>query len=189
MASSTPSLRANIAFAYTMHLMKPDSLEAAVQDVWQTIVSQWFTSSGGYVWAIKVPILAKMPDDTVLRVTQGVQIPAGTFPLIEHPILLVVCKRASSDSSKAPLDWDDAMQSHFLHHISETPNSEMGRLFGAVAVGTRVRFYRFDGKAELDRRLARLHQDTFNLEEFNGHAQVEDIMNSIKTNAWQWVTS
>jgi hypothetical protein len=49
-------------------------------------------------------------------------------------------------------------------------------------------FYRFDGKAQLDGRLVRLHQDISDLEKVGQYAQVEGMMNYIKTNAWQWVT-
>lgn len=101
---------------------------------------------------------------------------------------VVLCKRPSSDSDTL-LDWDDTMQNHFLHHLSLNSNSSgTERLFGAHAIGKKVRFYRFDGKSHPDQRLAQLHQDTFDLEKANGSAQVEGMMNYIKTNAWQWVT-
>ncbi|KGO35837.1 Cytochrome b5 [Penicillium expansum] len=189
MAASTPSLQKNLVFLYTMMLMKPNSLEAAVQDVWQTIIGSWFYPSDGYKWSIKAPILANnnLPDGTVIQVIQVFQIPAATFEWIEHPIFIVLCKRPSSDTPS--LDWDDTMQSEFLHRLSENSNSGgTERLFGALAIGKKVKFYRFDGKTQPNQRLAQLHQDTIDLEKANGPAQVEGMMNYIKINAWLWVT-
>lgn len=79
------------------------------------------------------------------QVIQVVQIPAVTFEWIEHhPIFLVLCKHPSTDAS---LDWDDTMPNHFLHHLSQSSNSPgTERLFGALAIGKKVKFYRFDGK-------------------------------------------
>lgn len=171
--------------------MKPNSLEQAVQDVVrQTIVSQWFTPSDGYKWNIKGPIFDSnnTPDGTVIQVIQVVQIPAVTFEWTEHPIFLVLCKRPSSPGDTI-LDWDGIMQDRFIHHLSENSNSpETKRLFPPIAVGKKVKFDLFDGKAQPDQRLAQLHQGLVDLKKANGSAQVEDMMNYIKTNAWQWVT-
>ncbi|KAJ5177851.1 Cytochrome b5 [Penicillium coprophilum] len=189
MATSTPSLQDNLAFIYTMLSTKSHNPEAAAQDIWQTIVPQWFTPSEGYRWAMKAPNLTnnKTPDSTVIQVIQVIEIPAVSFECIEHPIFIVVCKHSCSDND-TPLDWDETMQVEFIHRISENSNSGTERMFGAVAIGKKAKFYRFDRKAQPDQRLAGLHEDVFDLEKVDGSSQVEGTMNYIKTNAWKWVT-
>ncbi|KAJ5356196.1 Cytochrome b5 [Penicillium concentricum] len=136
------------ASTYTILLMKPHSPEATAQDVWQTIVSQWFTPFDSYRWGFKAPKPTNnTPDSIVLQVIQVIEIPAVKFELIEHPVFIVVCKGPSSDSDTP--DWDDIMQVEFIHRISENSNlnsSETERLFGAVAIGQKVKFIDLMGK-------------------------------------------
>lgn len=123
MAASTLSLKNNVAFLHTMLLMKPNNPGKSTP--------------------------SRLADNCIpmvqsFQVIQVVQIPAVTFEWIEHPIFLVLCKHPSTDAS---LDWDDTMPNHFLHHLSQSSNSPgTERLLGALAIGKKVKFYRFDGK-------------------------------------------
>ena len=70
--------------------------------------------------------------------------------------------------------------------ISRQPRNDSKRLFGAVAIGKKVRFYRFDGKKPYEQQIVQLDQSTFDMGTPDGIVQVEDMMNYIMENAWQW---
>ena len=96
--------------------------------------------------------------------------------------MLVECKRPSSDT---PTGWDNTITGQFLDDLSQTLYASE-RLYGAVAIGLKVRFFQFDGTAPANQQLVQLHQGTFDMGGPNGIAQVEDMMNYIKANGWQW---
>ncbi|KAJ5199951.1 Cytochrome b5 [Penicillium cf. griseofulvum] len=123
-------------------------------------------------------LVNNIPDSTIIQIIQAIHIPEVSFEFIERPIFLVVCRHAGD----SPLDWDDTMQAQFIHRLTENSNSS-GRLFGAIAIGKKVIFYLFEGKAQPDQRLARLHRDIFELEKVGGYAQVEGVIDYIKTSA------
>ncbi|KAK1146028.1 hypothetical protein N8T08_003676 [Aspergillus melleus] len=60
------------------------------------------------------------------------------------------------------------------------------RLFGAVAVGKKVRFYQFDGREPSGQAVVQLHQDTLDMDDSDDIVQIETWMGYIKMNAWQW---
>ena len=73
----------------------------------------------------------------------------------------------------------------FREDLSSTSNDSKKAL-GAVAIGKKVRFYRFDGKKPYEQQIVQLHQGTFDMGTPDGIVQVEDMMNYIMENAWQW---
>ncbi|KAL3456633.1 hypothetical protein BJX64DRAFT_270331 [Aspergillus heterothallicus] len=186
MATYTPSLQNNIGFINALQLVKPNSLEETVQMVWQLIVTEWFPGRDGYKYSFKGPSLANgnMPDVTVIEVRAVVQNPRHTPHWAERQILLVECKRPSRDT---PLGWEDTLTAQLEEDMSQTLN-DSGRLFGAIAIGTKVRFYRYDGRADEGQTTTRLHQGTFDLREPAGISQVENMMNYIKAVGWQWAS-
>ncbi|KAI9929995.1 hypothetical protein ASPWEDRAFT_35244 [Aspergillus wentii DTO 134E9] len=185
MATYTPSLRQNLSFLNTLQLVKPESLEDTVQPVWQGIVLEWFLGRDGYKWDFKASTVANnnMLNVTVIQVTALAQNPlqVQSTEWTERQILLVQCKRPSSDR-------DDTITSQFKDDLSQTLNSSE-RLFEAVAIGKKVRFYRFDGRAANNQNLVQLHQGTFDMDNPNGIVQVENMMNYVKANGWQWASS
>ncbi|EIT82257.1 hypothetical protein AO1008_02653 [Aspergillus oryzae 100-8] len=147
--ATTPSLQNNLGFRQVLQMVKPHSLEDTVEQVWQAIVISWFPSREGYIWSFKGPALVQndIPNFAliqVMKVSPNREEPEGWS---EHLILLVECKRPSSD---VPLSWDNT-------------------LFGIVAIGTKSRFYRFGGQASSD-QLAQLHQGTLDMSEPTGIA-------------------
>lgn len=187
MAGYTPSLQHNIGFTNALQLLKPHSLEETVQQVWQEIVIEWFPGRYGYKWSFKAPTLANnnMPDVTVIEVTAVVQNPRASQDWDERQIMVIECKCPSKDT---PMNWEDTVDYQLMDDLSRTLNFSE-RLFAAVAIGKKVRFYRFDGKEARDQKLVQLHQGTFDMSDSNGIAQVEDMMNYIKANAWAWADS
>ncbi|KAB8271668.1 hypothetical protein BDV30DRAFT_213357 [Aspergillus minisclerotigenes] len=178
--ATTPSLQNNLGFRRVLQMVKPDSLEDTVQQLWQAIVISWFPSREGYIWSFKGPALVQndIPNFTVIqvmKVSPNREEPEGWS---EHLILLVECKRPSSD---VPLSWDNTISTE-CHHVLSQNNNDSGQLFGIVAIGTKARFYRFGGQASSD-QLAQLHQGTFYMSEPTGIAQAESMMDYIKANA------
>ncbi|KAI9045252.1 uncharacterized protein KD926_009666 [Aspergillus affinis] len=127
-----------------------------------------------------------MPDATVIQVRALVQNPRVSTEWAERQILQVKCKRPSRDT---PRGWDDTISAQLHDDLSQTLNDSQ-RLFGAVAIGKKVRFYRFDGRAATpSQEIIQLHQGTFDMDDPNGVAQVESMMDYIKANGWQWASS
>ena len=106
---------------------------------------------------------------------------------LERDVFLVECRRPSSVTGTES-NWTDTVNNQFRENLSRTLNDSKG-LFGAVAIGKKVRFYRSDGKKPYEQQIVQLHQGTFDMGGPDGIVQVEDMMNYIKENAWQWANS
>lgn len=125
-----------------------------------------------------------MPDATVIQIEEHVSSGVDSEEFAERQILLVECKRPSQDT---PLGWNDTIQGQFQDDLQQTLNGSE-RLFGAVAIGTKLKFYRFDGHAGLGNYLSPLHQGTLDLSESGDLPEIERMLNYIKANGWQWAS-
>lgn len=185
MAAFTPSLQQNIGFRITLQSVKPHSPAETVQAVWQIIVSEWFPGRQGYRPGFKSPTLVNnnnVSGFTRVQVKALAENPPEDWD--ERQILLVECNPPSSNTASS---WHDTIIGQFREDLSQNL-SESGRLFGALAVGKKVRFYQFDGKASPGQTLVQLHQDTLDLEDPSDIVQVENMLSYIKENAWQWAS-
>ena len=184
MTAPTPSLQGHVGFRNTLQLVQPHSLEDTVQSLWQEIVNEWFPGRHGYKWGYKAPTLANdnMPDITVIQVMIVTANPSLETGWEERQILLIECKRPSRDT---PLGWGDTINSQFKDDLAQTLNASE-RLYGAVAIGKKVRFYRFDGRAAPDQELVQLHPGTIDMDIEGSITQVENMMNYIKATGWEW---
>ncbi|KAJ6035862.1 hypothetical protein N7540_000141 [Penicillium herquei] len=64
------------------------------------------------------------------------------------------------------------------------------RIFVAVAIGKKVRFYRFDGRAENIRdEMYQLHENTIDIDAVNGMVEVENSLGHVKANGWERANS
>lgn len=185
-ANYTPSLRGHIGFHNTLQLVKQHSLEATVRSVWEEIVTEWFPGRHGYKWGFKAPTLANnnMPDVTVIEVRALTQDIVNTEEWSERQIMMIECKRPSSDT---PTCWEDTIKAQFREDLSQNLNSSE-RIYGAVAIGKKVRFFKFDGSPSAIRELVQLHQGTIDMDAPGGIEQVECMMNRIKADGWQWAS-
>ncbi|KAB8206005.1 hypothetical protein BDV34DRAFT_194627 [Aspergillus parasiticus] len=177
----TVSLQNNLGFRRVLQMVKPDSLEDTVQQLWLAIVTSWFPSREDYIWTFKSPALVHndMPSLTVIQVMKVSPNPEEPDGWSEHPILLVECKCPSRD---VPLSWGNTISTQCRNVLSQT-NNDPRQLFGIVAIGTKARFYRLDGEASSDQQLAQLHQGTLDTCDPTGIPQVESMMDYIKANA------
>lgn len=187
MAASTsyrPFLHGNLGFISALFKIKPHSLEETVQVTWQAIIATWFPVPRGYRCHPKRPCLTNnnMPDAVVIQVIALDPNPINQDEdFAERQILLVECKRPSLDT---PQEWDDTVKGQFQDDLSTNLNSSE-KDFRAVAIGTKVKFYRFDGQST-SQPLEPLHQGTIDMATDSGITEVERMMDYIKTNAWQW---
>ncbi|KAH8425419.1 uncharacterized protein LDX57_003172 [Aspergillus melleus] len=162
-----PSLQNNIGFLNTLQSVKPHSPEGAVQYVWQAIVTEWSPGRDGYKWVFKpaTPGESNLPNVTVYQI-KPLQ---NAKEWDERQILRVECKPPSSE------EW----------HSTIATELNGKRLFGAVAVGKKVRFYQF-GRGPSGQAVVQLHQDTLDMDDSDDIVQIETWMDYIKMNAWQW---
>ncbi|PWY71255.1 hypothetical protein BO83DRAFT_417869 [Aspergillus eucalypticola CBS 122712] len=101
--------------------------------------------------------------------------------LAERQIFIVECKRPSKDT---PAEWESA-KDQLLHYCEGNVNGTT-RVFGATAIGTKVKFWRFDYP-----RLTPLSagDETYDLLDPRGSNQAEQCLNYIRNNGWNWVQS
>ncbi|KAB8237019.1 uncharacterized protein BDW43DRAFT_308031 [Aspergillus alliaceus] len=111
--------------------------------VWQEIVSEWLPGREGYKWGFK-DLTLNMPDVAIIRVWALVQDPQVSDGWTECQILLIECKRPSSDTS---LGWHITLPAQLGDDLSQSP-SFAERRFGTISIGKKLRFYRFDGRAQ-----------------------------------------
>ncbi|KAJ5109267.1 hypothetical protein N7456_005942 [Penicillium angulare] len=173
MAAPTSFLLSNIAIENALGLIKPESLEQIVQLVPS---SRWLQ-----IW-LQTPILANIndPGAVVIQVSQLKPIfPEGSVE--ERQIFLVKCKHPSRDT---PLGWDETENARTFDDLSQSLNTG-GRLFAAVAIGTKVRFYKFYGTADRqDDRMSQLHRDIIDMDDPSGMVEVERMLSHVKENGW-----
>ncbi|GKZ81324.1 hypothetical protein AnigIFM56816_005839 [Aspergillus niger] len=187
MAGRVSYFQNQMMFLNTIQLIKPHSLEETVQTLWQGIVHAWFPYEQHYKFGFKGATLANrnMPDVTVIKVMALQPNPRSSPDWAERQIMMIECKRPSYDT---PNGWNDTIEGQFLDDLQQTLNHSE-KLFGAVAIGTKVKFFRFDGKAPVNRMLTPLHRDTLDLKIPSQLIQVENMLDYIKTNGWQWAST
>ncbi|PLB38548.1 uncharacterized protein BDW47DRAFT_105035 [Aspergillus candidus] len=86
-----------------------------------------------------------------------------------------------------PADWGDTARSQLKDDVSPSLHAS-DRLFGALAIGKKVRFYQFNGESLEDQKLVALHQGTIDMDESTGITHVENMLDYIKANRWNWAT-
>ncbi|RDW67300.1 uncharacterized protein DSM5745_09166 [Aspergillus mulundensis] len=171
--------------------IKPNSIENSVQDLWQCIIGLYFPYDQSYRHSYKASILANnnMPDVTVIQVLATH--PNADFRVAadwaERHILMIECKRPSMDT---PTQWDNTIEGQFLDDLLENLNASC-KIFGAVAIGKKVKFFRFDGKKPTGHpnQLVPLHQDVIDLSDHYQFPHLAYWLDHIKGNGWQWASS
>ncbi|KAL4915380.1 hypothetical protein BDW62DRAFT_203689 [Aspergillus aurantiobrunneus] len=165
------------AYRLTLDAIKPDSSEHAVQSLWSVITAAYFPSEENY--ALNFFGNAGMP---TIKVRQKKAVVASPSPWKasdwgERQILQVEYRRPSEDT---PANWS-----------SMGTLNGLDKLFGAVAIGKRVRFFRFDGTKTPGARdrMVPLHLDPIDLGKPEGQSQLRRWMDDIKRDGWHWANS
>ncbi|EAU37318.1 predicted protein [Aspergillus terreus NIH2624] len=167
--SQSPRILDFTAIRLALYLIKPKSLVEAVQRLWQAIVGAWFPVLEGYHCAVKAQMSTNnnMPD-IILQILALRQDPTEADGFIERCILQVKCQRPSLDTLG---DWRDTTSTQFLDSLEATSYA-VERLHGAVAIGKKVQFYRYDGReTHHSTKLAPLHNGPIDMDDLNGLVQ------------------
>ena len=178
-----PTIQNHITVRSALSAIKPESHEEVVQILWQAILIEWFPQREGYKFAFKGAVLANdnAPDAVVIRIVAVNTDPQDSTEFHECPILMVECKRPSLDT---PAGWENTLQGQALEDLREIGSN---KLFSAVAIGKKVRFYRFHKDAQPE--LVPLHPNTIDLNNLANEAQVDTMMNFVKQHGYQWAMS
>ncbi|KAJ5720627.1 uncharacterized protein N7483_008561 [Penicillium malachiteum] len=186
MHSFGPSLQldGNRVFHNALLHVNPQSPEQVVQDLWTVILATWFSPDDGYMLKFKASTIAteSMPD-SIIQVIGVVCNPEVSDSFIQRQVLMVECKRPSADTPKG---WETAIQNQVPDDMSQNWNTSE-RYYSAVAIGTKVRFFKWDGGAVDNLKLCPLHQGTFDLGSADGCMQVEEMVNHVKADGLHWV--
>lgn len=124
--------------------VEPESHEEVVQMLWRMIVTEWFPGRQGYEYEIKAQVLANdnAPGVVIFQILALNPNPQDSEDVMERQILLIECKRPSFDTLSG---WYNTITGQFFDDLTESGNTT-NRLYGAVAIGKKVRFFRFDGR-------------------------------------------
>ncbi|KAK1148046.1 hypothetical protein N8T08_010681 [Aspergillus melleus] len=168
------------AIALPLQAIQSNSLEDTVQRLWEAIAGAWFPVLDGYNCRSKAATLTNnnMPDIVVIQICVPAHGPANRY--FERCILQIECKRPSLDT---PTQWDNTIKGQFLDDLVATSNAS-NRLYGAVAIGKKVQFFRFDGTQM--QSLTPLSPEPFDLTTTPGLRQLERMMDYVKSTGWQW---
>ncbi|KAJ5611714.1 hypothetical protein N7528_008819 [Penicillium herquei] len=189
MPTPTLSLISNIAIRSALIHIKPGSREGTVQDLWNIIVADRFPGREGYRYLWKRPnnsfnephiILIQLYDRPPTSQTSSDFNDSDDSD--ERKIFLMKCKSAPLDTPP-----NDTEEERIFDELLQAL-SDKGKVFGAVAIGKKVRFYRF-GEEDSESGMSQLHVGTIDLDAPNGMVQVEEILRHIKANSWQWTSS
>lgn len=189
---ATPSPQTLPTFWSALSAIKPDSNEEVVRILWTAIAIEWFPQREGYRFSFKGrgPILINNNNNNQPGVGSGITVfqtmHRGTEARLPtqvsaHMILQIECKQPSEDTSTS---WKEAEEGH----VQVVEDSRSDRLFSVIAIGKKAKFYRYDRTAQV--KMSPLHEGTIAMDVENGGVeQVEQMMNVVKGQAWQWASS
>ncbi|PYI09437.1 hypothetical protein BO78DRAFT_394921 [Aspergillus sclerotiicarbonarius CBS 121057] len=176
----------HVALFSALSAVKPNSAEAPVSILWTNICIAFFPLTSGFKLSNKEPVLQDetQPDCVVFQVVMtnpALAVPHDSLDLAERQIFIVECKRPSKDT---PAEWASARVQ--LAHYCEGNVNGTTRIFGATAVGTKVKFWRYDYPT-----LTTLVPgvDSYDLLDAPARYQAEQCLEYIRDNGWNWVQS
>lgn len=178
----------NISFLSCLWAIKPASAEDVVQTLWTNLLATFFPPTSPYKIAIKSAVLSDstMPDGVIFEIRNtGTGNPRDSRALLEKQIFMVECKRPSKDTDS---EWAlNGAPAQLMHYMEQTTNVPSNRMYGAVAIGTKVKFYRWDRTASPP--LVLLHQDKIDLSESTHRRTFENMILYVRNYAWTWACS
>jgi hypothetical protein len=211
-----PSLYNHLAIASALSAIQPDSPASTVQMLWQLILIEYFPIREGYKFLVKSPpsvISTATSNDELniivirIRRRRGCMDPTdaeqetgslSNYEFDERPVVIVTCKRFAAeggqeDTSTGRKDAvpDQGWVSGDLEKTTRDRSYEHDNrpaLYGALAIGTKVRFYRFDDSGakaatqqQRQKESVKLHEGVLiDLGTEAGLVQAEEVMDQIK---------
>ncbi|PGH26492.1 hypothetical protein AJ80_01806 [Polytolypa hystricis UAMH7299] len=165
-ASTAPSLRHNHLFLNALVDIKPNSDESTVQMLWETIAMEWFPPPQGYRYTIKPSSQVASAVNIRVSARKGAS---------ENRIFFIHCKMPGMDRED---QWD------FARHIPHIPELQAAlhspaKFYAALAIGTKVKFYMFDGQL-VSQHLRPLQARPYDLTNEQGLAATESTLGFVK---------
>ncbi|GAA89119.1 unnamed protein product [Aspergillus luchuensis] len=164
--------------------IKPDSTISPVSIFWTNACIAFFPLSSGFKIAGKEVVWGddKMPDCVVLQIAMldPSPEPRGNDTVPSEKLVFVV--QCQSSEKNTPPEWKSAEGQLLDYCVGNIRGTT--RTFAATAIGTRVRFWKYDKPA-----LTPLLPDdkTYDLLDGSRSCEVEQYLNYIRENGWNWV--
>ncbi|GKZ71846.1 hypothetical protein AnigIFM50267_007890 [Aspergillus niger] len=173
----------HITLFSALKAIKPGSTVSPVSTFWTNACIAFFPLFSGFKIANKEVVRGddKRPDCVVLQISMLDSSPEGfskeAVPS-EQPVFVVQCRSPEKDT---PAEWklaEDQLLDYCMRKVNGTT-----RIFAATAIGTRVRFWRYDRP-----NFTPLFQDDGIYDLIDGPAsrEVEQCLNYIRENGWNW---
>ncbi|KAJ5702048.1 hypothetical protein N7488_009596 [Penicillium malachiteum] len=184
---SSPSLHNNPGFHLSLLSIKPNSPNSSVQVMWSAILGTWFRSrdSIGYQFFFQPSTLATEDASNVvfqvIEVTRSPEEPSG---FAQRQILMVECKCPFADT---PEVWEESARRQLPADISTYLTNASPKVIGVVCIGTKVKFYQYDGQNP-STTLSPLHEGIFDLRTEEDLVEVEKTLDYVKTEGWSWAS-
>ncbi|KAL3478288.1 hypothetical protein BJX99DRAFT_256613 [Aspergillus californicus] len=176
-------LKALPAYHLALGAIKPGSYEEPVQDLWKAIVNTYFSWHENYRNKSTGANQANdiQPNVKVIQIMAAAAdpVPQNASDWDERQILQVECKRPSVD--------DDVVTGRFVDDLIMSINASR-KLYEAVAIGTKVKFFKFDGNKLLSDPdiLIELHTGKIDLTEASHFPHFAHWLDLIKREGFQW---
>ncbi|KAJ9214794.1 hypothetical protein DTO166G4_3626 [Paecilomyces variotii] len=165
----------NLGLFSALSAIKPDSTEVPVSILWTNICLTFFPMDS---FKISKKETVAVVFQVRLRHPQVVH-PNSSSDLEERQIFIVECKRPSKDT---PAEWEATAGQ--LSHYCEQNLTGSTKIFGATAIGTKVKFWRYSIP-----NLTELHGGVYDLSDQSGRDNTEQSLLYIRDNGWAWTAS
>ncbi|GKZ97888.1 hypothetical protein AnigIFM59636_001706 [Aspergillus niger] len=163
--------------------IKPGSTVSPIRIFWTNACIAFFPLLSGFKIANKEVVRGddKRPDCVVLQISMLDSSPerfSREAVPSEQPVFVVQCR---SPEKHTPAEWklaEDQLLDYCMRNVNGTT-----RIFAATAIGTRVRFWRYDRP-----NFTPLFQDDgiYDLVDGPASREVEQCLNYIRENGWNW---
>ncbi|PYI29934.1 hypothetical protein BP00DRAFT_399707 [Aspergillus indologenus CBS 114.80] len=163
----------NLGIYSALTAIKPNSGEAPVFVLWNTLCATYFPPGEGLKTAVGRPALRDdtEPDLAVITIWSARRNLNVSEDLHENQVLFIECKRPSRDT---PVEWASASEQ--LAHYCRSNANVSRRFLAATAIGTKVKFWRYDApSSQLESDVPALSSISGVLDLSEGHGQTEAI--------------
>ncbi|KAL5587092.1 hypothetical protein FOVSG1_012228 [Fusarium oxysporum f. sp. vasinfectum] len=165
-------------------MAQKSAYEEPIQILWNTILQSWFPAVGGqtaYKLATKASVLANNDQSDAVAIDVrlvGAGLVRDSTMLMEYQIFMVECKSSEHDSNSG---WASAATQ--LTHYMEQNTNVSRRLFGAVAIGTKVQFYEWEYRHNRS-SLRPIHPARLDLGDAGDRQTLETMLDHVRTQGW-----
>ncbi len=183
----------NLSFRVSLkHIDRDSSTDnEPVKVLWTTILASWFPTAPSF----KLVIRANPSSDAITQTVKQV-VKNASEQLVVKPILMVVCKSLSNDS---PTEWQECTSSNgpLVDSLEKTESDSMSidtgaddaadrRLYAALAIGAKVKFFRWSRRGPPQQQFEELHSGILDLRTNDGRVDLEAALAEISRKGWDW---